>query len=167
MSAPHVYNMPSGVPFLDKLAKGLRRRYGDEVQSGLILLPTRRAVRGLGEAFVRVSAEDGIRAALLPRLRPLADIAPEEPPFEPGELVGKVRPSIDPSLRRFEMARVVAAYHARAMDLPLDAATALAMADPLLAILDDAALEEVKLTETDAWARLMGIKYGRAANAQS
>lgn len=156
MSAPHVYNMPSGVPFLDMLAKGLRRRYGDELQSGLILLPTRRAVRGLGEAFVRAASEDGIRAALLPRLRPLADIDPEEPPFEPGELVGKVRPAIDGTLRRFEMARVVAAYHARAMDLPLDAATALAMADPLLAILDDAALEEAKLTETDAWARLMG-----------
>jgi len=53
-------------------------------------------------------------------------------------------------------ARIVAAYHERAMDLPLDAATALAMADPLLAILDDAALEEAKLTESDAWARLMG-----------
>ena len=156
MSAPHVYNMPSGVPFLDMLAKGLRRRYGDELQSGLILLPTRRAVRGLGEAFVSAATEDGIRAALLPRLRPLADIDPEEPPFEPGELVGKVRPAIDGTLRRFEMARVVAAYHERAMDLPLDAATALAMADPLLAILDDAALEEAKLTETEAWARLMG-----------
>ena len=156
MSTPNVYNMPSGVPFLDMLAKGLRRRYGDALQSGLILLPTRRAVRGLGEAFVTAATEDGIRAALLPRLRPLADIDPEEPPFEPGELVGKVRPAIDGTLRRFEMARIVAAYHARAMDLPLDAATALAMADPLLAILDDAALEEAKLTESDAWARLMG-----------
>lgn len=156
MTTPNVYNMPSGFPFLDMLAKGLRRRYGDELQSGLILLPTRRAVRGLGEAFVTAATEDGVRAALLPRLRPLADIDPEEPPFEPGELVGKVRPAIDGTLRRFEMARVVAAYHARAMDLPLDAATALAMADPLLAILDDAALEEAKLTESDAWARLMG-----------
>ena len=156
MSAPSVFNMPSGVPFLEMLAKGLRRRYGDELQSGLILLPTRRAVRGLGDAFVTAAAEDGVRAALLPRLRPLADIDPEEPPFEPGELVGKVPPAIDGTLRRFEMARVVAAYHERAMDLPLDAATALAMADPLLAILDDAALEEAKLTETDAWAKLIG-----------
>ena len=85
MSAPHVYNMPSGVPFLDNLAKGLRIRFDEELQSGLILLPTRRAVRGIGEAFVTAAAEDGIRAALLPRLRPLADIDPEEPPFEPGE----------------------------------------------------------------------------------
>lgn len=156
MSNPSVYNMPSGVPFLETLATGLRRRYGDDLQSGLILLPTRRAVRGLGDAFVMAAADDGVRATLLPRLRPLADIDPEEPPFEPGELVGKVRPAIDATQRRFEMAHVVAAYHERAMDLPLDAATALAMADPLLAILDDAALEEAKLTESDAWARLMG-----------
>ena len=63
MSAPHVYNMPSGVPFLENLAKGLRTRFGEELQSGLILLPTRRAVRGLGEAFVTAAIEDGIRAA--------------------------------------------------------------------------------------------------------
>ena len=156
MTAPNVYNMPSGVPFLEKLAKGLRKRFGDELQSGLILLPTRRAVRGLGEAFVTAAKDDGVQAALLPRLRPLADIDPEEPPFEPGELVGKVRPAIDGTLRRFEMARIVAAYHERALDLPLDAATALAMADPLLAILDDAALEEAKLTESDSWKQLVG-----------
>ncbi len=156
MSHPSVYNMPSGVPFLETLAHGLRRRFGDDLQSGLILLPTRRAVRGLGDAFVASAAQDGVQATLLPRLRPLADIDPEEPPFEPGELIGKVRPAIDGTQRRFEMARVVAAYHERAMDLPLDAATALAMADPLLAILDDAALEEAKLTESDGWARLMG-----------
>jgi ATP-dependent helicase/nuclease subunit B len=148
--------MPSGVPFLETLARGLRRRFGDDLQSGLILLPTRRAVRGLGDAFVMAAVEDGVGATLLPRLRPLADIDPEEPPFEPGELIGKVGPAIDATQRRFEMAHVVAAYHERAMDLPLDAATALAMADPLLAILDDAALEEAKLTESDAWARLMG-----------
>jgi len=156
MSEVNVFNMPSGVPFLSELAKGLKRRFGDDLQSGLILLPTRRAVRGLGEAFVIASANEGIRAALLPRLRPLADIDPEEPPFEPGELVGKVRPAIDAVQRRFEMARIIAAYHERAMDLPLDAATALAMADPLLAILDDAALEEAKLTQSEAWERLMG-----------
>ena len=148
--------MPSGLPFLTTLAKGLRDRYGDELQSGLILLPTRRAVRGMGDAFVQAARAEGAKATLLPRMRPLADIDPDEPPFEPGELIGQVGPAIDPTQRRFEMARIVAAYHERAMDLPLDAATALAMADPLLAILDDAALEEAKLTESDVFARLMG-----------
>jgi len=153
---PNLVNMPSGLPFLTSLANGLREKYGDELQSALILLPTRRAVRAMGEAFVMVARQDGAKATLLPRMRPLADIDPEEPPFEPGELLGKVGPAIDGTQRRFEMAHIVAAYHERAMDLPLDAATALAMADPLLAILDDAALEEARLIENDNFSRLMG-----------
>ena len=153
---PNLVNMPSGLPFLTSLAKGLREKYADELQSALILLPTRRAVRAMGEAFVMAAGQDGIKATLLPRMRPLADIDPEEPPFEPGELIGKVGPAIDGTQRRFEMAHIIAAYHERAMDLPLDAATALAMADPLLAILDDAALEEAELIENDNFSRLMG-----------
>jgi len=153
---PNVVNMPSGLPFLTTLAAGLRDRFGEDLQSGLILLPTRRAVRGMGEAFVMAARGEGAKATLLPRMRPLADIDPDEPPFEPGELIGKVGPAIDATQRRFEMAQVVAHYHERAMDLPLDAATALAMADPLLAILDDAALEEAELTESEAFSRLMG-----------
>jgi len=52
MAEPNVFNMPSGVPFLPSLAKGLRARYGKDLSDALILLPTRRAVRGLGDAFV-------------------------------------------------------------------------------------------------------------------
>lgn len=137
MSLPNVYNMPSGADFLPSLARGLRDIYGERLNDALILLPTRRAVRALGEAFV---GERG--ASLLPRMRPLADINPEEPPFEPGELVGLVKPAIDPMQRRFEIASLVAHYHRAISDLPLDPAGALALADPLIAILDDAAMEE-------------------------
>jgi len=146
MSA-NVFNMPSGVAFLPSLAAGLRA----ELQDGLILLPTRRAVRAMGEAFVLAAQGDASLAALLPRMRPLADVNPEEPPFEPGELIGKVAPAIDPMQRRFELAQLVARYHERAADMPLDPATALAMADPLLSIMDDAAMEEVNFTSTQAW----------------
>ena len=52
MAEPTVFNMPSGVPFLPFLAKGLRDIYGERLNDALILLPTRRAVRGLGDAFV-------------------------------------------------------------------------------------------------------------------
>ncbi len=147
----NVFNMPSGVPFLPSLALGLREEFGAELQDGLILLPTRRAVRAMGEAFVLAAQNDDSLAALLPRMRPLADVNPEEPPFEPGELIGKVAPAIDPMQRRFELAQLVARYHERVADMPLDPATALAMADPLLSIMDDAAMEEVRFTQTQAW----------------
>ena len=141
MFKPHVYNMPSGAAFLPSLATGLRDIYGERLQEALILLPTRRAVRALGNAFV---GDKG--ASLLPRMRPLADINPEEPPFEPGELAGLVRPSIDPMQRRFEMAQLVFHAHQRTSDLPLDAAGALALADPLISILDDADMEKADLS---------------------
>jgi len=141
VSKPHVYNMPSGVPFLPSLAMGLREIYADRLQDALILLPTRRAVRALGNAFV---GDTG--ASLLPRMRPLADINPEEPPFEPGELAGLVKPAIDPMQRRFEMAKLIFHYHKNISDIPLDAAGALALADPLISILDDADMEKADLS---------------------
>jgi len=149
-----VYNMPSGVPFLRSLARGLHDHYGDALQNGLVLLPTRRAARALEFAFVQDAATRGVQAALLPRLRPLADVNPDEPPFEPGELAGRVKPAIDPVQRRFEIAKLVARYHERASDLPLDPATALHMADPLIAIMDDAAMEQVTISDQAEWQRV-------------
>jgi ATP-dependent helicase/nuclease subunit B len=149
-----VYNMPSGVPFLRSLAHGLQTHYGDDLQNGLVLLPTRRAARALEFAFVHEAADRGVQAALLPRLRPLADVNPDEPPFEPGELAGRVKPAIDPVQRRFEIAKLVARYHERASDLPLDPATALRMADPLIDIMDDAAMEQVRISDQPEWQRV-------------
>lgn len=149
-----VYNMPSGVPFLRSLAHGLHAHYGDDLQNGLVLLPTRRAARALEFAFVHEAAARGVQAALLPRLRPLADVNPDEPPFEPGELAGRVKPAIDPVQRRFEIAKLVARYHERALDLPLDPATALHMADPLIDIMDDAAMEQVSISDQPEWQRV-------------
>ncbi|MGJ8559306.1 MAG: PD-(D/E)XK nuclease family protein [Litorimonas sp.] len=149
-----VYNMPSGVPFLRSLAHGLQTHFGDDLQNGLVLLPTRRAARALEFAFVHEAAARGVQAALLPRLRPLADVNPDEPPFEPGELAGRVQPAIDPVQRRFEIAKLVARYHERASDLPLDPATALHMADPLIDIMDDAAMEQVSISDQPEWQRV-------------
>ena len=151
---PTLYNMPSGVPFLRSLAYGLTQAHGERLRDGLILLPTRRAAKALAQAFVRQAYERGEGAALLPRLRPLADVNPDEPPFEPGELAGRVKPSIDPVQRRFEIAQLVARYHERVSDLPLDPAAAIHMADPLIEIMDDAALEEVRIQDQKEWQRV-------------
>jgi len=144
-----VYNMPSGAPFLRSLAAGLTARLGDDLPRALVFLPTRRAVRALGDAFVQHAIEDGRGVALLPRMRPLADIDPEEPPFEPGELVGVVAPAMPSAQRRFDMARIVSRYHGRISELPLTPAGALGLADQLLSVMDDAAMDEVTLSGAD------------------
>ncbi len=147
-SAPNVVNMPAGEPFLPLLAKGLREALGQRLDKALILLPTRRAVRELGEAFVQ-TAPDGAGAARLPLMRPLADVDPEEPPFEPGDLAHLITPSIDAVHRRFELARLVLAKEAKLRDVAPDAASALALTDPLLSLLDDAAMEELDVSKLD------------------
>ena len=139
MSLQGVYNMPSGVPFLRSLAEGLMAEFGEQLSDALILLPTRRAVRGLTELFLQISQEQGQGVMLMPRLNTLADIDPNEPPFEPSDVAGLVPQAIDGTQRRFEMAKIVERFYRRASDMPLDAAAALALADPLLTILDDAA----------------------------
>ena len=147
MSLQGVYNMPSGVPFLRSLAEGLMTEFGEELSDALILLPTRRAVRGLTDLFLQHSREKGQGVMLMPRLNTLADIDPNEPPFEPSDVAGLVPPAIDGTQRRFEMAKIVERFYRRASDMPLDAAAALALADPLLTILDDAASEETRISD--------------------
>ncbi len=153
-----VYTLPAGLPFLPSLAKGLMAEFGDRLSDALILLPTRRAVRGLGDAFVELRRMESVGATLLPRMRPLADVNPDEPPFEPGDLGLDILPAIPSMQRRFELATLVQAYENKISDFPISLTGALALVDPLLQILDDADMEEVgptgfaKLKEIEAFA---------------
>ena len=154
MDKPNVYTLPGGIPFLPALADGLKSRLGTRLQDALILLPTRRAIRELGQYLIGDAG-----TGLLPRMRPLADIDPDEPPFEPGYLTGLVDPLMPGAQRRFALSTLMAHFHENTTGESLDPAARLALTDPLLAILDDAAMEEVSFSAADA---LDAIK-GRAA----
>lgn len=101
---PRVYTIPPGVPFVDALAvEVLRECDGDplKLSAYTILLPTRRAVRSLREAFLRRS--EG-KALLLPRLTPIGEID-EEALFFAGEEAALSEAALDvppaiPELRR-------------------------------------------------------------------
>ena len=136
---PTVFTMPPSAPFLKNLAIGLRASLGDELHTAMILLPTRRAVRELTDAFL--DASEGC-ATLLPLMRTLADMDENEPPFEPGTLALDVKPAIDSTRMRFELANLVAAKMNADGDAP-DAASALAMTEPLISLLNDLAMEEL------------------------
>ncbi|MGM0561560.1 MAG: double-strand break repair protein AddB [Pseudomonadota bacterium] len=79
MSAPtaRLATIPPETSFVDALADGLLKRFDEPLALSRVtlLLPTRRAVRSLQEAFLRHS---GGRALLLPRMMPLGDLDPEE-----------------------------------------------------------------------------------------
>ncbi len=93
---PRLYTIPPDVSFLDTLAHSILT--GDLPVAGgeppdkldlarwTVLLPTRRAVRALQDAFLRMSGND---ALLLPRIRPLGDVDEDElelaSPREAGE----------------------------------------------------------------------------------
>ena len=162
----NVINMPAGEDFLRHLAKSLRADLGDSLADALILLPTRRAVRELGRAFIETSQGLGAQAALLPMMRPLADVEPDEPPFEPGDLAHTITPSIDPVRRRFALSRLVLQKEARLRGVAPDAAGALALTEPILRLLDDAYMEELSpenLSELDPIIDLSAKHFENAA----
>lgn len=73
-----VYTIPPDVPFLRVLAQGLADKaggYTPELARMLVLVPTRRAARGLREAFLELS---GGKPLLLPRMQPLGDVDQDE-----------------------------------------------------------------------------------------
>jgi MurNAc alpha-1-phosphate uridylyltransferase len=84
-TAPTVYSIAPGLPFLDALAAGILARAGPDpaaLADHVVLLPTRRSCRALADAFLRQS---GGRPLLLPRLTPLGDLDPDELALAGGE----------------------------------------------------------------------------------
>src|SRR5262245_66564563 len=69
-----IYTIGAERRFADELARVVFAEYGSDplaLADALILVPTRRSVRSLREAFLRAS---GGRPTLLPRLVPLGDL---------------------------------------------------------------------------------------------
>jgi len=139
---PRWFNIAAHRPFLDDLARGLLDALpGEDLADAVVLLPSRRAVRALGEAFVTAT---GGKALLLPQIRALGDLEEGEPPFEAGDLALDLPAAISPHRRRFELARLIA-ENADVLGRELDAAGALELADALAGFLDSAELEEAPL----------------------
>jgi ATP-dependent helicase/nuclease subunit B len=140
--APRWFSIAPHRPFLADLAQGLmdaRAAGGPQALSdAVVLVPSRRAARGLAEAFVEVG---GGRALLLPQIRALGDLDEGEPPFEPGDIALDLPPAISPWRRRFELARLVAG-NAPLVGRSLDATAALELADALGRFLDGVDIDE-------------------------
>lgn len=143
-------------PFLPLLARGLVERLRDAGPEALadatILLPTRRAGRGLAAAL---RAERGADALLLPRVRALGDVDPDDAGL--GDLEDpELPPAVDALQRRLELARLVRAWDAR-LGRPENPAGALGAAYALAGLLDQAGL----LAQAPDWSLLDGLAAER------
>ena len=99
-----IATIPAGLPFVDALAAGLLAEVARRVAALAdvqVLLPTRRACRSLGEAFLRRA---GGRPLLLPRIQPIGEVAADELLLD-GTLELALPPAIGALRRQLLLAR--------------------------------------------------------------
>lgn len=150
--SPRVFTIPAGTPFLDALARALITdpTLGGQLGASVeladikILLPTRRAVRALADAFLR--AGEG-RALLLPDIQPLGDVDEDELILAGNgdrRLAGNFRQPIGQLERQLHLARLILDL-AKTPD-ESDVCRAVALAGDLGRFLDMVETERVDLT---------------------
>jgi ATP-dependent helicase/nuclease subunit B len=154
--APRLRAAPASAPFLDVLADAMvaalvRADDPFALSDALVLLPNRRAARGLIDAFQKRLGG----AAILPAIRPLGDLDEDPQVWGADPIALDVAPAIEPTRQRMELAALIRA-RATAEGGVEDPARAIAMADELRKLLDSAAAaDEVH------WDRLPTLVEGR------
>ena len=146
----NIYTISPDRPFLVTLAEGLLAITGRDplaLPRVTVLLPTRRAVRSLREAFLRVlpDGRDPGTPLLLPRMRPIGDLDSDELSLvegiaDDGDLAAP--PAIPELRRRLLLTRLVLEWGKRRGRDPLLPAQAAALAASLARFLDTVATEE-------------------------
>ncbi|MSO64245.1 MAG: double-strand break repair protein AddB [Alphaproteobacteria bacterium] len=140
----NVYTIPPGVPFVDALAAGLLDRYpGEALPRVRVLLPTRRAVRSLHEAFLRRS---GGQSLLLPTMRPIGDVDEDDLLLDslgPDNEVAELPPAIPGLQRQFLLADLILKWGERRDGQRASAAQAADLAAELARLIDQVQTERV------------------------
>jgi ATP-dependent helicase/nuclease subunit B len=145
VAAPRLYTIAADRPFLATLATGLVALAGGDplrLPRMTVLLPTRRAVRGLREAFLRLTGEGSDPGAplLLPRMRPIGDLDAEEFEVADDETLA-VPPAIPDLRRRLLLTRLVLQWSEGDGEQALLPGQAAALATALARLIDAAATE--------------------------
>ncbi|HVH80279.1 MAG TPA: double-strand break repair protein AddB, partial [Stellaceae bacterium] len=150
-----LYTIDPDRPFLATLAEGLIALAGGDplrLPRMTVLLPTRRAVRSLREAFLRLTGEGSDPGAplLLPRMRPVGDLDADEPGDD--ETLA-VPPAIPDLRRRLLLTRLVLDWSERHGE-PTLPGQAVALAAALARLIDTAATEGASFADLEKLAPL-------------
>lgn len=137
--------------FADELAAGVLAEHGGDplaLADVLILVPTRRSVRALREAFLRAA---GGKPTILPRMAPLGDVDESEWELASGDSGAlALPPAIEPAERDALLARLVAAFTDGGEPIAQSAAQALMLARELGRLLDELAIEGVSFERLES-----------------
>lgn len=142
---PEVYNIPAHQSFVDVLANGIIERFGHDpisLSEVLILLPNRRAVRSLRDAFLRIS--DG-KPIVLPNMQPIGDVDEDGLIMGGGTLYDdlSIKPSVPSYMRQMVLMNIIHDwYKKRGEDIPENAGCAV-LAEALGHLLDQVQTEDV------------------------
>jgi ATP-dependent helicase/nuclease subunit B len=146
---PRIYTIPSERPFLAALAEGLTEMAGANpaaLSRVTVLLPTRRAVRSLREAFLRIpfDGKEPGTPLLLPRMRPIGDLDSDELLlFESisGDDDLIVPPAIPAPRRQLLLTKLILKWASQGGRDPLLPGQAAALAASLARLIDTVAIE--------------------------
>src|SRR5690242_1395690 len=137
--------------FVDELAAGVLAEHGGDplaLADILILLPTRRSVRSLREAFLRAS---GGKPTLLPQMAPLGDLDDGAWDDRPDGAALALPPAIDAAEREALLSELVRGFPGEDGEpIAPTAAQALKLARELASLLDELAIDGVPFEKLEA-----------------
>jgi len=148
---PEIYNIPAHCSFVDVLAGGIFDKYGrDPLQLSevMVLLPNRRAVRSLQDAFLRLT--DG-KSTILPNMIPIGDVDEDGLIMGSGPLYDDlaIKPAVPAFVRQMILMNIIHSwYENQTEDTPESAGRAV-LAEALGNLLDQVQTEGVSFDELE------------------
>lgn len=148
---PEIYNIPAHLSFVDQLAEGIMERYGSDpltLSEVLILLPNRRAVRSLRDAFLRLG--EG-RSIILPNMQPIGDVDEDGLIMGAGGLYDdlSVKPAVPPLERRIILMNIIHSWYKKKKKEIPENATCAVLAEALGHLLDQVQTEEIDFNDLE------------------
>lgn len=151
--APELYNIPSHRSFVEGLVRGIRARFGDDplrLSDVLILLPNRRAVRALRDAFL---SEAGGKSLILPRIEPIGDVD-EDALFLSGNLPQAtwdrdMAPKIPSHMRQILLMDIIGRWYHQRGEEPPESAQCAILAHALGQFLDHVQTERLTFRDLE------------------